>query len=223
MTRRTSDPLFSTLAWARKLLLHFRFVAQSFIANLSQYVFDTAIGGNFDPFMKSLSPNTSLNPLDSAPLGFSDVFSLARGHSALLDDILSACLLRSGQRAVGDLLRHALELILEFIIIVGELHRHRIEEYQAAPLLEDVSKKFFTKMMTLVCNTLISRCVGEPRSCFQTKVLKGLVDKNTSASKISTQGPSSPGGDMRNPTGGADALYHLLIRLDISNWWSSHK
>ena len=41
-------------------------------------------------------------------------------------------LLRSGQKGIGDLLRYSRELVLEFTIAVGELHRGRLEEYQAA-------------------------------------------------------------------------------------------
>ncbi|KAG5641756.1 hypothetical protein DXG03_004288 [Asterophora parasitica] len=155
MTRSLHNPLFPTLATSRKRLLHFRFVAQSFVSSLSAYVSDTAIAGNFDPFLACLSP-----PKDGHEAAFSDVFALARGHSKLLDDMLSACLLRSGQRAVGELLRSALELILEFTIVVGELYRARMEEYQAAPLLEDISKKFFEKMAKLVRNCCLAsaRC-----------------------------------------------------------------
>lgn len=115
-------------------------------------MFDIAIRGNFDPFVARLTPET-LDSVTSAGKnnGFSDVFELARGHSVLLDDILSACLLRSGQRGVGDLLRNSLELVLEFCVACGELHRGRLEEYQAAGLIEDIFGKFRTKMTTLVC------------------------------------------------------------------------
>ncbi|KAJ3508339.1 hypothetical protein NLJ89_g5811 [Agrocybe chaxingu] len=194
--------LFPTLAQSRKLLLHFRFVAQAFVSSLSGYVFDTAIGGNFDPFLARLSVNvssTSSSEPNDRDDGFSDVFELAQCHSALLDDILSACLLRSGQRGVGDILRHALELVLEFTIVVGELHRGRIEEYQAAPLVEELFNKFCTKMTTL------------------TKVLKGLVDKSPSSSKLSLEAYF---GGRRRSTGGLDALYHLLVRIDLTDWWS---
>lgn len=129
---------------------HFRFVAHSFVTTLSRYVFDTAIGGNFDPFLARLAPGSSPTTHDGRPYGFSDVFALAASHSVLLDDILSACLLRSGQRAVGELLRSSLELVLEFTIVVGELHRGQMQEYQAAQLLQDISHKFFTKMTTFV-------------------------------------------------------------------------
>ena len=129
------------------------------MSSLSGYIFDTAIGGNFDPFLARLSsgdsglPNSSLN---ERAFEFSDVFELAQCHSALLDDILSACLLRSGQKGVGDLLRHSLELVLEFTIVVGELHRGRLEEYQAAPLIEDLFERFRTKMTTFVGFSLAS-------------------------------------------------------------------
>ena len=145
--------MFPTLAKSRKLLLHFRFISQAFASSLSGYIFDTAIGGNFDPFLARLSSGDSGPPMSSPnerAFEFSDVFELAQCHSALLDDILSACLLRSGQKGVGDLLRHSLELVLEFTIVVGELHRGRLEEYQAAPLIEDLFQKFRTKMATFV-------------------------------------------------------------------------
>jgi hypothetical protein len=61
--------------------------------------------------------------------GFSDVFKLAQCYSTLLDDILSVCLLHSSQQGVGDLLHHSLELVLEFSIVIRELHREHIQEY----------------------------------------------------------------------------------------------
>ncbi|KAG6832846.1 hypothetical protein H0H87_000200 [Tephrocybe sp. NHM501043] len=136
---------------------------------------------------------------------FPDVFALANAHSALLDDLLSACLLRSGQRAVGEVLRSVLGLILEFTIVVGQLYRGRVEEYEAAHILEDIAKKFFGRMSTL------------------TKVLKGLVDKRgLSETNMLLQSPAS-GADARRPTGGADALYHLLTRLDLGDWWTAKR
>lgn len=107
--RAIATYLFPTLTPSRKLLLHFRFIAQTFVSSLSGYVFDTAIGGNFDPFLARLSGNPSGPDSPNVNgLGFSDVFELAQRHSALLDDVLSACLLRSGQRGVGDLLRQCI-------------------------------------------------------------------------------------------------------------------
>ena len=221
-THRTiANYLFPTLTQSRKLLLHFRFAAQAFVSSLSGYVFDTAIGGNFDPFLARLSPDTSpesgdfdSNPKDGEK-GFSDVFELAQCHSTLLDDILSSCLLRSGQRGVGDLLRHSLELVLEFTIVIGELHRGRIQEYQAAPLVEELYRKFVLKTSTLVCDSNYHQLIAD--ETLQTKVLKGLVDKSASSSKLALD---SYAGGRRRPTGGIDALHHLLVRLDLTDWWS---
>lgn len=148
--RNIANFLFPTLTKARRMLLHFRFVAQAFVSSLSGYIFDTAIGGNLDPFLAQLSPASTDQPPFARDFGFNDVFELATRHSALLDDILSACLLRSGQRGVGDLLRHCLELVLELTIVVGELHRGRIQEYQASPMVETLFRQFCTKMTTLV-------------------------------------------------------------------------
>ena len=151
--------LFPTLTQSRRLLLHLRFIAQAFVFSLSGYIFDTAISGNFDPFIAQLSTDMATTSTSetyndaSNEGGFSDVFKLTQCHSALLDDILSACLLRSGQWGVGDLLRHSLELVLEFTIVVGELHRGRIREYQVALLIQELFKKFCLKMTTLVCHS----------------------------------------------------------------------
>jgi len=202
MTRKHTDRLFPTLTSSNKLLLHFRFITHSFVTSLSSYIFDTAIGGNFDAFLARLCLGTS-HPLDKASkYGFSDVFALADAHSAVLDDILSACLLRSGQRAVADLLRAVLELVLELGVLAGELKRGRLEEYQAAPLLEDLYGAFRSKVSTL------------------TKVLKALVDKGSTISKLQLEDAmrETSEGDSRRPPGGAESLYHLLIRLDLGEW-----
>ena len=172
--RSISNLLFPTLTKSRQLFLHFRFISQAFVSSLSGYIFDTAIGGNFDPFLARLSSGDSDLPISSPNernFEFSDVFELAQCHSALLDDILNACLLRSGQKGVGDLLRHSLELVLEFTIVVGELHRGRLEEYQAALLIEDLFQRFRTKMATFV---------GFLYFCFQcqVKLNDNFIDKS---------------------------------------------
>lgn len=77
----------------------------------------------------------------------------------MLDDILSACLLRSGQKAVGDVLRTCLELVLELAVLAGDRYRGRLEEYQAALLLEDLWEKFRKKMLTLVRRV---QCIKRP-------------------------------------------------------------
>ncbi|THV05090.1 hypothetical protein K435DRAFT_850294 [Dendrothele bispora CBS 962.96] len=199
MTTVSEKPIFPTLVSSRKLFLHFRFAAQSFISTLSGYVFDTAIGGNFDPFLASLRP---MSTETENHFKFSDVFSLANAHSKLLNDILTACLARTSQKAAGVLLRDTMELVLDFTVLTGELYRDRMEEYQAAPLLENMYRQFRKKMASLV------------------KILRGAVDKNVSL-KASVEVPRAVGiHDEHRPVGGSEALPHLLMRLDFGDWWS---
>ncbi|KAK7005800.1 spindle pole body component [Favolaschia claudopus] len=188
--RAAARPLFPTLTSSSKLLLHLRFIAHSFVTRLSEYVFDYAIGGNFDPFVASLSEGFR------GGAAFPDVFALSRAHSALMDDVLSACLLRSSQRSAGDLLRQALEIVLEFAVLVGDLKTGKLEEYQAAPLLADLASSFKSKMLAL------------------TRSLKSILDKGSSDMEHNHK-PSDP----RKPTGGLPAVAHLLESL--SEWWSN--
>ena len=174
LTRKTATPLFPTLSPSNKLLLHFRFVAHSFVMALSSYVYDVAIGSNMDGFLtrltaassptpatSGLAASTSSNTSDHRPESrdehavFADVFSLADHHSRVLDDILSSCLLRSGQKAVGDILRGCMELVLELGILAGEVRDGNLEEYEAAPMLEELWGKFRTRMTTFVSLSLL--------------------------------------------------------------------
>ncbi|KAF9010717.1 gamma-tubulin complex, DGRIP91/SPC98 component protein [Cyathus striatus] len=200
MLRSSVKPLFPTLVRGRNIFMHFRYISEAFVDNLSSYVFDTTIRGNFDPFVARISLE-GISKRDPDISGFKDIFQLAASHSKILDDILSACLLRSGQRSVGDLLRQALELVLEFSTVVADLHRSRLEEYQVAPLTEELFQKFRGKLTNL------------------TMVLKGLVDKGSSAKSLVNPLPT----EERKPTGGAEALYHLLVRLDPTDWWSKSR
>ncbi|KAL0576300.1 hypothetical protein V5O48_005676 [Marasmius crinis-equi] len=191
MSRPSAAPLFPTLAQPRKLLLHFRFISQQFVGCISEYIYDTAIGGNFGPFLNKLHYR------DKMP--FPDVFSLAEAHSDVMDNILTACLTRTSQRIAGALLRDCLNTILQFAIIVGELHRGRMKEYEAAPAVEDLFNKLRKKVASLI------------------KALGTMVDKRTDSSALidGTRG----GSHAHGPVGGTEALSHLLTRLDFGEWW----
>ena len=79
----------------------------------------------------------------------------------MLDDVLSSCLLRSGQKAVGDILRQCMECVLELGVLAGELRDGNLEEYEAAPLLEDLWGRFRAKMTTFVSGMLGSCFSGD--------------------------------------------------------------
>jgi len=100
-------------------------------------------------------------------------------------------------------LREALEVVLDFAVLVGDLYRGRLEEYQAAEVLESLYIQFRQKMANLI------------------KVLNGTVDQNVSLRAL-LEVPQPTGlQDQRKPVGGIEALSHLLIRLDFGEWWSS--
>jgi hypothetical protein len=153
MTRKGFKPLFPTLATSQKLLLQFRFMAQTFMATLSSYVMDVVIRGTFDDFLVKLRAQATNNrvSLNVDDQRFQDVFALAKHHSSVMDEILSGCLLRSSQRSIGDLLRGVVEHVLTFSIFVGELSTGHMEEYRAAGKLEDLFSGFQVKMRSLVC------------------------------------------------------------------------
>ncbi|KAI0645384.1 Spc98 family-domain-containing protein [Trametes meyenii] len=221
LTRKASAPLFPTLTPTNKRLLHFRFVVHAFITSLSSYVYDVAIGSNMDAFLSRLiSPSTRFHPADAdprslrtsalghgdgecEPAGFADVFGLAEHHSRVLDEILSSCLLRSGQKAVGDILRQCMELVLELGILAGDLKDGRLEEYEAAPALEELWDRYRAKMTTFV------------------KVLKALVEKEADSSGLvlgdiplhMMQGHKRISGTTAN-------LHQLLLRFNMSEWWT---
>ena len=134
---------------------------------VSSYVYDVAIGSNMDTLLARLAaaaspeltistssgnndPNARSLHSEAAAGTFADVFSLGEYHSRVLDDVLSSCLLRSGQKAVGDILRQCMECVLELGVLAGELKDGNLEEYEAAPLLEDLWARFRTKMTMFV-------------------------------------------------------------------------
>ncbi|OBZ68328.1 hypothetical protein A0H81_11915 [Grifola frondosa] len=154
----------------RMLLLHFRFVV-CFRDIASSYV--TTPMRNFDPFLSSLSTSNE-------PRRYADVFAITEQHSAVLDDILSACLLRSVWA---------------------------LEEYQAAPLLEDLWARFHKRMITLI------------------KVLKALVDKGSLGDGVPSHDIQLQmlAGPLSHDAGLTGNLHNLLVRLDVAEWWTKSR
>ncbi|KAI0066235.1 hypothetical protein BV25DRAFT_1913006 [Artomyces pyxidatus] len=198
MTRKRTEPLFPTLVASNKLLLRFRFIAQNFVEALTSYVADTAVRGNFDTFLAHVAPEVEGTRQSSFP----DVFALSELHSSMLDDVLSACLLRSSQRAATDLLKASLELVLDLCILSGELKRGRLEEYKAAPVLQELYTAFVKKMTILI------------------KVLKAMVDKGSASSHLPLEFAYLAKTSARMAPGGTGSLHHLLVKIDASDWFS---
>jgi len=194
-------------------------VAHSFVTTLSAYVFDVAIGGNFDAFLARVAACRL-----GASSEFSDVFSLAEAHSAVLDDILSACLIRSGQRAAGEMLHGSLELVLELCIMIGDLKDGRLQEHQASSALVVLFAAFRKKVSTLVRRESTSHLPKLAGSCLrsQIKVLEVLLEKDLKSSQrqellLALREES----DVLHAPGGLEALRHLILRLDATEWWKN--
>jgi len=57
-------------------------------------------------------------------------------------------------------------------------------------------------------------------------VEKGSSNSNSTTKLAALQGHhvTGPGSASKHrPTGGIEALYHLLLRVDLTDWWSSGK
>lgn len=164
LTRTSSDAIFPYNSRAQNILIHFRFAAQSFMMSFTSYVYDTAIGGNFDAFLARISSAES-SPDLAAENYFSDVFSLMQRHSRVMDDILSACLLRSVQKAVREILEAVLGSIVEFGVLVGNVKNGHVKAAEAALKVEELFDLFKEKRNLLV---------GLP-SCFEFKVITTYI------------------------------------------------
>lgn len=149
LTRTSSVAIFPYNSRAQNILIHFRFAVQSFMSSLSSYVYDTAIGGNFDAFLAHITSAESSPDLASEEY-FSDVFSLMQRHSRVMDDILSACLLRTVQKAVREVLESVLGSIVEFGVLIGNVRSGHVKAAEAAVNVEELFGLFKEKCSLLV-------------------------------------------------------------------------
>ena len=157
VTRTSSDLVFPYDSRAQGILIHFRFAAQSFLASFASYVYDTAIGGNFDAFLSRIASAES-SPDLSAENYFADVFSLMQRHSRVLDDILSACLLRTVQKTVREVLEAVLATIVDFAVLIGNTRSGHIPTTKAAANVEELFILFKEKRNLLVSRIDIGTC-----------------------------------------------------------------
>lgn len=188
----SESPLCGRLVW------QFRFAAHSFVSTLLTYVYDVAIGGNFDAFLSQIAACRERMPSNDFHK-FRDVFALSEFHSSVLNDILSACLLRSSQRAVGDILRSAMELVLEFCVFVTEPGTAQ-SDHTIGSKLCTLYGAFRKKVVTLV------------------EALDALLEKDAKLPQETVPLVLGVADERRVPPGGTESLRYLLARLDLGNW-----
>ncbi|KAI6113213.1 Spc98 family-domain-containing protein [Pisolithus croceorrhizus] len=181
-----------------KLVRQYRFAAHSFISTLLTYVYDVAIGGNFDAFLSQIA--TCRERMSSNKFHeFRDVFALSEFHSSVLNDILSACLLRSSQRVVGDILRGTMELVLEFCVFVTDPGAAQ-SEHEMGSVLRTLYSAFRKKVVTLL------------------EALDVLLEKDAKFPQETDPLALGMEDERRVPPGGTESLRYLLVRLDLGNW-----
>ncbi|EJD53206.1 hypothetical protein AURDEDRAFT_53952, partial [Auricularia subglabra TFB-10046 SS5] len=150
----TDTPVFTLLPPTRKLLSRFCFQVQAFITALSGYVFDVAIGKRFDRLLANVANlRTHISTSDNRDGGLDtamDVFALADYHSAVLDQILAGCLLRSKQATAGDVLRDCMTAVLDFGRLIVRLTNRDLADILGAQELEDIHSRFTESMTRLV-------------------------------------------------------------------------
>ena len=151
LTRPKAHPLFHPTSSAQKTLLTLRLKMHSFLTTLTSYVYTTAIGGNIDSLINRLliaeqSPSTGY----TLPSVFSDVFGLMTHHSAVMDDVMTACMLRSAQGKLRDVVKACLESVLSFATLVGEVRRGRVAVEDAEKRMKRIGQRFEEKVKVLV-------------------------------------------------------------------------
>ncbi|KZV87381.1 hypothetical protein EXIGLDRAFT_773692 [Exidia glandulosa HHB12029] len=203
----TDTPFFTMLPPTRRLLSRFSFQVQAFVTALSGYVFEVAIGKTFDKLLADVA-NLRVHLSSETNLGYDtamDVFALADHHSAVLDQILAACLLRTKQAPACEALRNCLTAVLDLGRLVTRLSVHDLADILAAQELQELHQKFEQNMTRLV------------------SLLHGLSEKaRTKHHGVDVHdnwkhrhGFVVDAHDMHSD------ISQLLLRLDGSGWWKA--
>ena len=127
-----------------QLVQHFKFLASCFVLNFNNYVFTHAVGGLFDRFLAKLYKITSTSVFES----IEDLIDL---HSEALDEILGACLLRSGLKSTAKYLHNILDTILHAGLLIHDLYRGCISEVSATTKIKPLLASFIHNKNSLVC------------------------------------------------------------------------
>jgi len=85
-----------------------------------------------------------------------DVFELMNDHSKMLDKILGACMLRTQQRAIAEVVTDILSIVLDLGTLVGDIKRGIVDDSTGESRVKKLYHTFERKMFTFVCLFLIS-------------------------------------------------------------------
>ena len=157
------EDLFKAKPQTHRLLLRFRFQTHSFVSALTSYIFDSAIGAHFNAFMRRLESVVQQVRLHSRKgrdgdedfASVPDAFEFMNDHSKMLDKILGACMLRTQQRAIAEVVTDILSIVLNLGTLVGDMKRGIVDDSTGEARIKKLYHTFERKMFTLVCLLLI--------------------------------------------------------------------
>ncbi|KZO94300.1 hypothetical protein CALVIDRAFT_599972 [Calocera viscosa TUFC12733] len=141
------ESLFPASAQHTRLLYRTRFLAQSFITSLVDYLFDTAIRSPWDAFHARLTHVRESNAHDTE---LQDVFAVAAYHDAVMDSILEGCMLRSHQTKLAGELKTSLGTVLLLGQLVLDRRRGTVSEGEGGKKLEALADRFSTSVQKLI-------------------------------------------------------------------------
>ncbi|KZT55876.1 hypothetical protein CALCODRAFT_484411 [Calocera cornea HHB12733] len=141
------EHLFPASAQHTRLLYRTRFLAQSFVASLVDYLFDTAIRSPWDAFSTRLTQVRESNARDPE---LQDVFAVAAYHDAVMDSILEGCMLRSHQAKLAGRLKACLRTILLLGQLVLDRRRGTISEEHGRERLGMLADEISTDIQKLI-------------------------------------------------------------------------
>jgi len=72
-------------------------------------------------------------------------------HSKMLDKILGACMLRTQQRAIAEVVTDILSIVLDLGTLVGDIKRGIVDDSAGEARVKKLYYTFERKMFTFVC------------------------------------------------------------------------
>ena len=172
-TVKQSKTLLSCSPHSQRILQQLQYQLQSFIFALKTYIFDCAIDHYWSDFIARLAQlhsggsggwndavgGSGDNSLDAVQgieeddfHRFADVFTVEAFHSVTLDKILTACLLKSKHKPIGDILKECMGVVLELGMIVRWMTRDDFSSEEAPRRLIALQGRWHKSMHSLVSN-----------------------------------------------------------------------
>lgn len=174
----------------------------NFITSIADYCHNTAIGvhwSNFHAKMCTAKGHIDNQDYDQTLLTVRSLDHLRGVHESTLDSILHALLLKRKQTVLRQILEDVYELILQF-------DAQQRQEFNNESVVDDVGR--------IDDNAPVSTALKRVHEDFRSKVLQ-FID----GLRSQHQSPKVPGDETED----VDLFEYLLLRLDMSGYWSRRK